>query len=323
MARSAEDRPRALSGASAADQEAFGFWDGGGAVNTTAVALVLLSAAMHAVRNFLTKKAHDKQVFVWWYELLGLLFFSPVFVHGLWRQAFTLEGIWPMALLSGLLHFLYWVWLACSLETGDLSRVYPIARSAPALVLVVAVLFMGERVSLPGAAGVLLAALGVYTISLNRLTPAALVRPLRHLGTDRATRYAFLTLLAVAAYSIVDKQAVVRFHPVAFAFVYPWFSMALLSTYIAAVRNRGALRQEWRLNRGSILVCGVLGIFGYFLILVAFSIERVSYVVGLRQISIIFSVLLGGIVLKERHVRQRMISAIMIFIGVFLIAGAG
>jgi uncharacterized membrane protein len=57
--------------------------------------------------------------------------------------------------------------------------------------------------------------------------------------------------------------------------------------------------------------------------LVAFSLERVSYVVGLRQISIVFSVLLGAVVLKERHIRQRMLSAAMIFIGVFLIAGAG
>jgi uncharacterized membrane protein len=292
-------------------------------VNTTAVALVLISAAMHALRNFLTKTAHDKQVFVWWYELLGLVFFAPVFLYGYRQQVFHLDGILPIALLSGLLHFLYWLWLARSLETGDLSQVYPISRSAPALVLVVAVLFMGEQVSLPGAAGVLLAALGTYTISFERLTPKALARPLRNFSSDTAIRYAFLTLLAVAGYSIVDKQAVTRFHPVAFAFIYPWFSMALLSTYLAAVRKRGALRREWQVNRRSILVCGVLGIFGYFLILMAFSIERVSYVVGLRQISIVFSVLLGAMVLKERHVRQRLISAVLIFIGVFLIAGAG
>jgi drug/metabolite transporter (DMT)-like permease len=226
-------------------------------------------------------------------------------------------------MLSGLLHFLYWLWLAHALEAGDLSRVYPIARSAPALVLVVAVVFMGERVSPAGAAGVLLAALGVYTISLERLSPAALTRPLRNIGNDAAARYALLTLVAVAAYSIVDKQAVTRFHPVAFAFIYPWFSLALLSSYLFVRRPRGGLRREWRSNRRSILVCGVLGIFGYFLILVAFSFERVSYVVGLRQISIIFSVLLGTIVLRERHARQRLLSAIMIFSGVFLITMAG
>jgi uncharacterized membrane protein len=292
-------------------------------VNATAVGLVLISALMHAVRNFLTKTAHDKQIFVWWYELLGMLFFAPLFAYGFWRQAFVLEGIWPMAILSGMLHFLYWWWLSRALDEGDLSRVYPIARSAPALVFIVAVLYMGEAVSLPGVIGILLAALGVYTISLNRLTPAALVQPLRNFRNDAATRYALLTLLAVAAYSIVDKQAVTHFHPVAFAFIYPWFSIVLLSAYITAVKKKGVLRREWRVNRWSILACGVLGIFGYFLILVAFSLERVSYVVGLRQISVVFSVLLGTILLKERHGRQRMLSAVMIFIGVFLIARAG
>jgi uncharacterized membrane protein len=292
-------------------------------VNTTAVALVLISAVMHAARNFLTKTAHDKQVFVWWYELLGLLFFAPVFVYGLWQASFDLEGIWPIAALSGLLHFLYWLWLSRSLDEGDLSRVYPISRSAPALVCVIAVVFMGENISVWGAVGILLAALGVYTISLNRLTPAALIQPLRNFRNDAATRYALLTLLAVAAYSLVDKQAVTRFHPVAFAFIYPWFSMALLSGYITTVKREGALRREWRTNRRSILACGVLGIFGYFLILMAFSLERISYVVGLRQISIVFSVLLGVLVLKERHGRQRMLSAVMIFVGVFLIARAG
>ena len=76
-------------------------------MNTTAVVLVLISAVMHAVRNFLTKTAHDKPVFVWWYELLGLLFFAPVFAYGIWHRDFALDGIWPIALLSGLLHFLY------------------------------------------------------------------------------------------------------------------------------------------------------------------------------------------------------------------------
>ena len=44
-----------------------------------AIVLVVLSAAMHAVRNLLTKKAADKQAFVWWYEIVGLLFFTPLF----------------------------------------------------------------------------------------------------------------------------------------------------------------------------------------------------------------------------------------------------
>ncbi len=51
-----------------------------------AISLVLLSAAMHALRNFFNKRALDKQAFVWWYEVFGLLFFTPVFLMALYRE---------------------------------------------------------------------------------------------------------------------------------------------------------------------------------------------------------------------------------------------
>ena len=105
-------------------------------MNETAIFLVLLSAAMHALRNFLTKKALDKQSFIWWYEIFGLIFFTPVFVWVFVSEGMGVLIFSKMILISGLLHFLYWIFLAKSLENGDLSLVYPIMRSSPALVLV-------------------------------------------------------------------------------------------------------------------------------------------------------------------------------------------
>jgi len=35
---------------------------------------------MHALLNFFTKKAPNKQSFVWWHEVFRLIFFTPVFV---------------------------------------------------------------------------------------------------------------------------------------------------------------------------------------------------------------------------------------------------
>jgi drug/metabolite transporter (DMT)-like permease len=48
--------------------------------------------------------------------------------------------------------------------------------------------------------------------------------------------------------------------------------------------------------------------------------ERMSYVVGLRQLSIVFAVLLGGHLLKEKNKKIRIASSIIIFIGAYLIA---
>ena len=67
---------------------------------------------------------------------------------------------------------------------------------------------------------------------------------------------------------------------------------------------------------------GVIGITGYSLILIAFTIDRVSYIVSLRQLSVVFAVLMGGIWLKEKHKGIRLAGALIIFSGGFLISMA-
>ena len=289
-------------------------------MSTVAIILVILSAAMHAGRNFLTKKATDKQAFVWWYEVVGLLLFTPLFLIYFPTASLASITIWLFILASGLLHFVYWVFLTKALETGDLSLVYPIMRSSPALVLLISISLLNEDVSPQGVAGILIVALGSYTINMQRFSVGELVRPLQALSHDRAIRFAFLTLFSVAAYSIVDKVAVGHIHPVVFAYLYPWVSMLLFSGYIWTRKIKGEIKSEWQTNRKTILICGFLSIFGYFLILVAFTIDRVSYIVGLRQLSIVFAVLLGGYALKEKHKKIRFTSASIIFVGTFLIA---
>ena len=292
-------------------------------MNKIAILLVISSALMHALRNFLTKQAGDKQCFVWWYEVFGLIFFFPVFVYTVSREPAALDSIGPLILVSGLIHFLYWYFLAKSLENGDLSLVYPIMRSSPAVVLLFSCTLLGERVSPLGAAGIVLVALGVYCINMQRLSWAELARPLVAVRRDPATGYALLTLLTVAAYSLVDKVAVGRMPPVVFAFIYPWVSLVLFSIYLRRVKSAGQWHGEWTAHRRPILVCGVLSIFGYLLILIAFTIERVSYIVGLRQLSIVFAVLLGGQLLKEKHKAIRVGASLVIFLGAYLIALGG
>lgn len=288
-------------------------------MTTFAIILVVLSAAMHAGRNFLTKKAGDKQAFVWWYEIVGLLLFTPLFGAYVDPTALGSANCWLLITISGLLHFAYWVFLTKALENGDLSLVYPITRSSPALVLIVSMFVLSEEVSLRGAAGILLVATGSYCINMHELRFSALVRPMLSLSTDRAIQFALLTLLSVSAYSIVDKVAVAKIHPVVFAYLYPWISMLLFSHYLGVRKNWQRIKDEWQSNHNAILICGGLSIFGYFLILVAFTVDRVSYIVGLRQLSIVFAVLLGGFALNEKHRAIRLAFALVVFAGTFLI----
>jgi drug/metabolite transporter (DMT)-like permease len=193
-------------------------------------------------------------------------------------------------------------------------------RSSPALVLVIAVLFLGEQVSIQGVCGILLVALGVYIINMKRISADELLEPIRSIANDRSTRFAFFTLLSVALYSIVDKMAVNHIHPILFTFIHLLCGMCYYTPYILLTKNAEMIKKEWNSGLGRIIASGVLGIFGYMLILVSFTIERVSYIVGLRQTSIVFAVLMGSHFLKEKHKGIRLTGSLIIFAGGFLIS---
>ena len=96
--------------------------------------------------------------------------------------------------------------------------------------------------------------------------------------------------------------------------------MCYYTPYIVITKKAAQIKKEWNSGPGRIILSGVIGIAGYALILVAFTIERVSYIVSLRQISVVFAVLMGSYLLKERYGGIRLAGAVIIFVGGFLIS---
>jgi len=76
---------------------------------------------------------------------------------------------------------------------------------------------------------------------------------------------------------------------------------------------------EWRGNETKILFSGFLMRSGYVLVLVALSLAQVSYVLALRQLSVVIGVALGVGLLGEKYGRIRLLSSIVIFMGVFIL----
>jgi uncharacterized membrane protein len=291
-------------------------------MSTVAIGLVLLSALFHALRSLFTKESGDKQIFLWLYSIFALLFFSPLFFYFLYRVGINHPTAYAWCTGSGFIHFLYWLFLTSAYKEGDLSHVYPIMRSSPALVLVIAVLFLGEQVSSQGVAGILLVAVGVYIINMKQISGEELLAPLKSIAHDRSTQFAFLTLISVAFYSIADKMAVNYIHPILFAFLHLFFGMCYYTPFIVFTKNAAQIKKEWNSGAARIIMSGIFGIVGYSLILVAFTVGRVSYIVGLRQTSIVFAVLMGSHFLKEKHQGIRLIGALIIFAGGVLISMA-
>jgi drug/metabolite transporter (DMT)-like permease len=280
-------------------------------VPTAALVLVVTAAFAHAAWNLLAKTATGGAVFVWLWGLLATAFWLPAVVvaERVDPSPLDLTAFGLMA-GSGVLHALYFVLLQRGYREGDLSLVYPLARgTGPLLATLAAIAFLGERPSALGLAGAAIIVGAV--LSLAR-------RPGR--GARPAAVFALLTGVAIAGYTLWDKQAVGPHgvSPVTFWWGTNAVNVALLTPW--AVRRRADLAPVWSAHRRQAVGVAVLSPLAYILVLFALARAPVSAVAPARELSILVAAALGAAVLAEGDTRRRLLAAGAIVVGVVALA---
>jgi len=271
-------------------------------VSGGAVALVLLSAALHAGWSLAIKGSRDPLAF----NVLQAV--GPMLVGGAAVAGSTLgpSGLllpasfwWGLAVTSAA-HALYFFWMTLAYERTDLSVAYPIIRSTPALLPLVALPVLGEVPTALGALGIAVTVAGMWLVhGAGRPGLDALLR----LGTG----YAYLTLSMTVAYSLADK----------------WVMADLDAPRhmggAALPRLRACARAELPTALGAMAISAA----SYGLILEALRSAPAGYVVAVRQASVVF-VLLGSLAwLREPVTRPRALGALATVAGVALVGLRG
>ena len=86
------------------------------------------------------------------------------------------------------------------------------------------------------------------------------------------------------------------------------------------VRRWPEVRSLWRDHKWAIIGVGFLSEFAYILVLTALKTTPVIYVAPMREISILIGTVMGARLLAEGHLRQRLVAASAILLGVVAIA---
>jgi uncharacterized membrane protein len=286
-------------------------------VTPTALLLVLTAAAANAFWHMLASASTDKLAFAGAMSLVGALLLTPPAVY-FWLVAAPEPGALPMLLVTILLNLSYHIWLAATYRRADLSVGYPVMRgSAVLLVAVIGVAFMGERVPPLALAAMALVPVGMF-IAYSRggtgkrwtlplaAPPGVLVAPV-------------MTGIIVALATLWDKLAVSHFEPV----IYQHIAMVGICTGLmpfVVLRRKAALlpllRAEWK----PIVASGSLNSLAYLLILYALTVSPVTYVAAAREVSVVFAALFGALLLREPQGTRRVLGAVIIFLGVVVMA---
>jgi uncharacterized membrane protein len=265
-----------------------------------ALALALGAAVLHAGWNVLLAGSRDTAAATAGLLVWGVVLLAPA---ALLTGGVSSEAV-PFIAASAALELVYFVLLARAYRDGELSVVYPIARgTAPALVLVVGALALGESVSAGAAAGVLAVAAGVLLVGLVDLPfhSARKIDP-----PPRDLLFGLAIGAVIASYTLVDSEAMDHADPIAYlALVIA--PCALL--YPAIARTRPDL--------GARTAVTAAATFGAFLmVLAAFKLAPAAPVAAVRETSVVIAAILAAVVLHEHVGPRRMVGAIVVAAGV-------
>jgi drug/metabolite transporter (DMT)-like permease len=279
-----------------------------------ALALLLGSALLHTLWNLLLKRSSERLIAMWW----ALLLASTLLLSALAWTGLPARGAWGLLGLAVLAEAAYYLVLAAAYREADFSLVYPIGRgAAPALIFLWSILFLGERPSWGGGAGVAVLVLGLLLVGW-RGQGHGLVRPHR-----RGLVLALLVALIVSVYSVLSGTAVKRTPAFPYAVAMFFLTPLVLAPHMLRRFGWRRLREELAARMSQLLGLGLLIILAYLLALMAYARAPVGYTGAVREVSVVLAAFAGWRFLGEDLGARRVVGAGVIFAGILLIALRG
>ena len=290
-----------------------------------AVALVCASAFIHAGWNVAGKRRHPSAAFFLAASLSGAALLSP---------ALVMDGVparvWLLLVVTGAFMAMYYIALAGAYRAGDMSLAYPLARSSPAVLVTVvaAVLGRGHEITTQCLVGIGAVAIGCFLLPMRRFTE---VRLSNYLNPTCAL--ALLAAVGTAGYSVIDDEALRTLREALsgvagttratlYACLESLTAAVWLTLFIAGSRvERTRLRGVLRVDLGHAVPAGFAISIAYALALIALAYARnVSYVVALRQLSVVLGAVFAIVILKEPPYRPKLVGVALAFAGLALVA---
>lgn len=273
--------------------------------------MIVGSAFMHASYNALMKtRARD------YYLLFGFFVVATLIAWGkVWLDGGLGTVPWqalPIVFLAALFYVMYQVFCSKAYRTGDISSLYLLTVLGPVLIPVWAALFLSERLGLQAIAGILLTFLGAGCIKLNALSWKEVRRVFSRAGEYAGARWALAASFVYSIGAIFDKACVGAFTGSAYlGFIILFMTLNMLIA-LAFTKNTPSINlSSWPI----VLLGGIALYLSFMLFRTALKEVYVSIATPLRQVSILFAMTFGVLILKERIRATAVMGASLILVG--------
>ena len=267
--------------------------------------LVIFAAILHAIWNGMVKNFDDKVVSV------SAIVFGHVpmaIAVMLFLPLPTLESV-PYIILSAIIHQGYQVYLISAYKFGDLTKVYPVARgTGPIVATLISIGLLGVLFSKFQIISIILISFGIIILGLLSKNSQ---------NNNKALFYSLATGFFIGMYSLTDGYgARISLSPLSFL-GWSFILNAMIFPFTLKFMNcSNVFSRVFKEAKVIFWVGGTLSYIVYAIVVWAFTKAPIPLVGALRESGIIFSIIIGILFLNEKISIYKVISIILIFLGV-------
>ena len=274
-------------------------------MDTTVFIIILLATVMHAIWNAMVKHHPDKVIAV----LAIVLGHIPLAL--LCIIYFPLPGkeALPYIIASVIAHQGYQWYMINSYKVGDYTNVYPIFRGfGPLLATLISMIFLGVVFKIATIISILFICVGIMVLGLFGS---------KDKNQFEIIKYALLTGSFISLYSLIDgygaRVSASSISYISFSFLY---SALLFPIILKLNKHENIISKVFKDAKMIFWVGGSISFVIYVIVVWGFTKAPIPLVAALRETSIFFSIFIGYFFLKETINLKKIISILLIVIGV-------
>ncbi|MBU0756576.1 MAG: DMT family transporter, partial [Nanoarchaeota archaeon] len=203
-----------------------------------------------------------------------------------------------------------------AMRIGNLSLIMPLMSLTPFFVTIFS-FFLNKEIPTPiGLFGIFLIVMGCYVLNIKNAKKGFL-EPFKKIWSDKPAKMAVFSTILFAISLTIDKYNI-NLTNTFFYFSYKWiFTTLIFLIILTRVKiNFKGIKENWKpviASNGIKILAEILGMY-------AMGLYYVTYVTAVKRSSVLFDVLYGHFVFKEKETKQRLLGALVIVAGLIMIA---
>ncbi len=274
-------------------------------MDTSVFFIILLATILHAIWNAMVKHHKDKATAV----LAIVLGHIPLALICIFYFPLPGKESLPYIVASVLAHQGYQWYMLNSYKVGDYTNVYPIFRGfGPLLATLISIIFLGVVFKIATLVSILLICAGIMFLGLfGSITQNQI----------KIIKYSLLTGSFIGLYSLIDgygaRVSTSAISYISFSFL---FSALVFPIILKLNKHEDIFSKVFKDAKMIFWVGGSISFIIYVIVVWGFTKAPIPLVAALRETSIFFSIFIGYFFLKETINLKKIISIVLIVIGV-------